>query len=75
MPLAPGKVLLNPQWVKEVPSRSSSWDALWAPEPTYAASSPMSHSYFASQWLSMNVLSLDQKRILVDSQQEPLIVS
>jgi glycine amidinotransferase len=73
VPLAPGKVLANPQWVTELPDCFKTWDVLWAPEPTYSATSPMAHSYFASQWLCMNVFSLDEKRLLVDAQQTDLI--
>lgn len=73
VPLAPGKALVNPEWVRELPDCLSSWDLLEAPPPTYAEGSPMAYPYFTSQWISMNVLSLDEKRVVVDSQQTALI--
>jgi glycine amidinotransferase len=73
VPLAPGKVLVNPSWVKKLPDCFDGWDVLEAPAPSYAKDSPMAYPYFTSQWLSMNVLSLDDKRVLVDRQQVELI--
>jgi glycine amidinotransferase len=49
------------------------WEVLQAPRPTYDPESPMANPQFSSQWLSMNVLSLDHERVLVDSQQAKLI--
>jgi glycine amidinotransferase len=73
VPLAPGKVLVNPDWVKELPECVRKWDVLKAPRPSYGPGSPMVHPQFTSQWLSMNVLSLDPERVLVDVQQIELI--
>jgi glycine amidinotransferase len=73
VPLAPGKVLVNPDWVAGLPECLRKWDVLQAPRPTYDADSPMANPQFSSQWLSMNVLSLDHKRVLVDVQQARLI--
>jgi glycine amidinotransferase len=73
VPLAPGKVLVNPDWVTELPECVRNWDVLVAPRPTYLPGSPMSFPQFTSQWLSMNVLSLDHERVLVDVQQAELI--
>jgi glycine amidinotransferase len=75
VPLAPGKVLVNPDWinVNELPECLRKWQVIPAPRPTYDSESPMANPQFSSQWLSMNVLSLDQERVLVDEQQEKLI--
>ncbi|HEY3355428.1 MAG TPA: amidinotransferase [Polyangia bacterium] len=73
VPLAPGKALVNPDWVEELPACLASWKILPAPRPTYGATSPMAQPQLTSQWLSMNVLSLDEKRVLVDAQQAELI--
>jgi glycine amidinotransferase len=77
VPLAPGKVLVNPDWVDaaELPECVKKWDVLVAPRPSYAVHSPMAFPQFSSQWLSMNVLSLDPERVLVDAQQTELIRS
>jgi glycine amidinotransferase len=75
VPLAPGKVLVNPDWinVNELPECLRKWQVIQAPRPTYAPESPMANPQFSSQWLSMNVLSIDPQRVLVDEQQERLI--
>ncbi len=72
VPLAPGKVLVNPDWVTELPECVRRWDVLVAPRPSYEPDSPMASPQFSSQWLSMNVLSLDHERVLVDAQQTKL---
>jgi glycine amidinotransferase len=72
VPLAPGKALANPEFMKEVPDVLKKWDLLWAPEPV-AAKGGKSPFQFDSWWLSMNVLSIDEERVLVDSLQETLI--
>jgi hypothetical protein len=63
----------EPDWLVEVPECLSSWELLPAPEPTYAEDSPMAHPHFTSQWLSMNVLSLDPRHVLAGTQQKELI--
>jgi glycine amidinotransferase len=73
VPLAPGKVLVNPDWVTELPECVRKWDVLVAPRPSYALNSPMAFPQFTSQWLSMNVISLDSERVVVDAQQTELI--
>jgi len=73
MPLAPKKALINPQWVHEVPDALKDWDLRAAPMPSYLQTSPMAHPYFTSQWLSMNVFSIDEKRVCVDAQQVDMI--
>lgn len=73
LPLAPGKALVNPEWVRELPDCLKRWDLLEAPPPTYAPGSPLAYPYFTSQWISMNVLSLDEERVFVDEQQTALI--
>ncbi len=69
VPLAPGKAIVNPQWIDKLPAALDSWDIRPAPAPRYHADSPMAHPYFTSQWLSMNVFSLDAERVFVDAQQ------
>ena len=41
VPLAPGKVLVNPDWVTELPECLRMWDVLVAPRPTYLPGSPI----------------------------------
>ena len=58
----------------ELPECLKSWDVLKAPRPKYAQNSPMAFPQFTSQWLSMNVLSIDKERVLVDLEGHPALV-
>lgn len=71
-PLAPGKLLINPERVKKVPEmfEKSGWDILECPEPMMPPSHPM---YNASRWICMNVLMLDEKRVIVSGEEKRLI--
>jgi glycine amidinotransferase len=70
MPLAPGKLLLNPQRVATLPPMFKSWEARWAPKPALPADHML---YMSSAWVSMNVLMLDEKRVVVEAGEHPLI--
>ncbi|HRX78085.1 MAG: amidinotransferase [Planctomycetaceae bacterium] len=72
MPLAPGKVLVNPDWVDRdnLPSCLQNWDVLVAPKPV---PSEQKELRLISSWASMNVLMLDEKRVIVEQRQEPMI--
>ena len=71
MPLAPGKLLINPEWidVNKLPSILKSWDILVAPPPL-PNKDPLG---VVSEWISINFLMLDEERIIVEKNQEPLI--
>ena len=71
-PLAPGKLLINPERVKKVPEmfKKSGWDILVCPEPLMPQSHPM---YNCSRWISMNVLMLDEERVIVSKGEDTLI--
>lgn len=70
VPLAPGRLMLNAERAIALPSMLDDWEILHPP----ASSIPDSHPlYFSSKWLSINVLSLDEKRILVEEQEKPLM--
>lgn len=70
VPLAPGKLLVNPSWVKGIPEQFKSWEIIEAPEPVMAYDSAL---YFSSDWLTMNILTVDHKRIIVEENEQPLI--
>ena len=72
IPLAPGKILINPEWVNEsdLSPQFKSWDILVAPHPA----KPLD-LYFSSNWLSINLLSIDAKRIIVEQEEQPLIAA
>jgi len=73
MPLAPGKVLLNPDRVNEnnLPEFFNSWTKIYSespiPTPYYENWAP------ASPWIGMNILSLDEKTVIVEASQTNLI--
>ena len=71
-PLAPGKLLINPERIRNVPEifDKSGWDVLVCPQPNMPDSHPM---YTCSKWLSMNVLMLDQERVIVSKGEDNLI--
>lgn len=72
VPLGPGKLLINPSWVKEedLPDFFKSWEIIKAPEPVKPYDSAL---YFSSDWLTMNFLSVDEKHIIVEENETPLI--
>jgi glycine amidinotransferase len=72
VPLGPGKLMINPAWVTrdQIPSMFDSWEIIEAPEPVKPYDSAL---YFSSDWLTMNFLSVDEKRIIVEENETPLI--
>lgn len=70
VPMAPGKLLINPERVLKVPDLFKGWDILTAPKPCI----PDEHTlYMTSKWINMNILMLDEKRVMVEKQDEPMI--
>jgi glycine amidinotransferase len=65
-PLAPGKLLINPERVVKVPDmfEKAGWDVLVCPEPEMPESHPM---YNCSRWIMMNVVMLDETRVIVSA--------
>lgn len=70
MPLAPGKLLINSERVARVPGLFRGWEVREAPPPAFRATHPL---YMCSRWISMNVLMLDEERVVVERQEEPLL--
>lgn len=72
MPLAPGKVLVNPDYidVERLPRVLRKWEVLVAPPPDPIPGPILS---LCSNWLSINVLMLDPQRILVEASQKSMI--
>lgn len=70
MPLAPGHLLVNPERVLKIPEMFKSWNIMYAPPSTTPPTHPL---YMSSSWLCMNVFMLDEKRVMVERQEEPLI--
>lgn len=68
--LAPGKLLINKERLPEIPEIFKSWEIFEAPQPSI----PDNHClYMTSKWINMNILSLDEKRIVVEKSDEPMI--
>jgi len=74
MPLAPGKVLVNPDYVdiERLPAVLKKWDVLVAPRPD-PVEGFMSKISMCSPWTSINVLAITEKKIVVDQSQPTLI--
>ncbi len=74
VPLAPGKALVSPNFVDvdRLPPALKRWDILPAPKPR---ATPIELAGWMSDWISINVLSLDEKRIIVERDQEDLIAA
>jgi len=74
MPLAPGKVLVNPEYldVERLPPILKTWDVLVAPRPD-PVEGIMTRVSMCSPWTSINVLMLDERRVVVDNSQVTLI--
>ena len=72
VPMAPGKLLVNPERVLKIPDAFKGWDVFYAPMP----SMPDNHTlYMTSKWINMNILMLDENRVVVERQDEPMITS
>lgn len=71
IPLAPGKAIANPDYAPYLPEILKKWDILYPPTPI--SKSPKSPYQFGSHWLSINLFSLDEERVFVDAQQEPML--
>jgi len=78
IPLAPGKVLVNPDYVDpgSLPPVFKSWDVLIGPRPDPVPRSAWRFRVsMCSPWISLNVLMLDEKRVIVEQSQVSLIAA
>ncbi len=75
MPLAPGKVLVNPEFidVAKLPAVLKDWDVLVAPDPDPFDAHWRFYLSMVSKWISVNVLMLDEKRVIVEKSQVSMI--
>ena len=69
MPLAEGRLLINPHRVIEIPEIFKEWEIIPAPVPARIGAHKL---HFSSAWLSMNVLSLDEKTVVTEKSEESL---
>ena len=76
MPIREGTLLVNREKVKNktaLPDFLRSWDVLEAPEPKHNTNYSDKDLLLASKFIDINVLSLDGKKIIVNSSYTPLI--
>ncbi|WP_418960782.1 amidinotransferase [Streptomyces tritici] len=68
LPLAPGKVLVNPEYldVDRLPEVLRSWDVLVAPEPQPIDEPLLRLTSMCGKWLSLNVLMIDEHRVIAE---------
>jgi glycine amidinotransferase len=68
LPLGPGKILVNPEYidVERLPPMLKTWDILVAPEPDPIDSRLLKVTSVCGKWLSMNILMIDERRVIVD---------
>lgn len=69
MPLAPGKLLINPERLTKIPEIFKHWDIFEAPEPCLSDDHIL---YMTSKWINMNILMLDEKRVIVEKEEESI---
>jgi len=76
VPLAPGKLLVNPDRPIKggMPAmfEKAGWDVLPCPRTALPEDMP---GYSSLRWLHMNLLMLDEKRVIVERGQEPMIAA
>jgi glycine amidinotransferase len=73
VPLAPGRVLVNPDYVDvgRLPPVLRRWEVLVAPRPD-PVNDPLARISMCSPWISINVLMLDERRVVVEASQKTL---
>ncbi|MEV7060787.1 amidinotransferase [Streptomyces microflavus] len=66
--LAPGKALVNPEYidVDRLPSILKTWDILVAPDPDPIRDPLLRLTSLCGKWLSMNILMIDEKRVIAE---------
>ncbi|RSS61747.1 amidinotransferase [Streptomyces sp. WAC06614] len=75
LPLAPGKVLVNPEYVDvdRLPGILKGWDVLIAPEPDPLPGRLLRITSMCGKWLSMNVLSVGGGRVIAERRQPGML--
>lgn len=75
--LRPGTALVNPEYVDltRLPPVLKSWELIIAPEPDPYSESDLLARFFSmcSKWISLNVLMLDERRVIVEKTQTTLM--
>lgn len=69
LPLAAGRLLVNRERLPRIPEIFRDWEILDAPPPARRDEGAF---LMCSAWVSVNVLSLDEERVVVEASEEPL---
>jgi glycine amidinotransferase len=72
VPMSPGRLLINPERMPRVPEMLRRWEVLVAPPPSGPAAPQF---LMSSRWISMNLLSLDSERVLVEAGEREMIAA
>lgn len=74
MPLNRSTLLVNPEFVdtRRLPDFFRDWDIIIAPKP-FSFTTTVGHYRIVSDWMSMNVLSIDDKTVIVEEKQKGMI--
>jgi glycine amidinotransferase len=77
LPLGPGKLLVNPEYIdiERLPPLLKRWDILVAPEPDPIDSRLLQVSSMCGKWLSMNILMIDERRVIVDPHHKAMMAA
>jgi glycine amidinotransferase len=75
VPLAPGKLLVNPEYldIAQLPAILRSWDVIVAPAPDPIPGGVFNYCALTSAWISLNVLMLDERRVIVEKSQTSMV--
>ena len=76
VPLAPGKVMINPEFIDigALPDIVQKWDILVPPYPDPIPATGIDrYLHLAGSWISLNVFMLDPKRVVVEENQVSLM--
>jgi glycine amidinotransferase len=74
VPLGPGRVLVNPNWIGTLPDVVNGWEIVEAPEPEqHTVELLPGVRQLTSEYIALNVFLLDEKRVFVEWRQKKLI--
>lgn len=70
VPLAPGRIMVNPERIVSLPDIFKNWQILTPPPPITRLDGSFA---MCSNWITSNVFMLDERRVFVEKSELPLI--